>query len=303
MTEGQPHSPPPAAPPQGGPSAPPWYRTRFAYGLGAVLAVLLVIGALTSPSEEAAVAPVEEPEIELAAEPEAAADPEPVAEPEPAVMVEVPDFRGAYVAALEAAEEAGLEILPVDEVGERQSIFNRENWEVETQSVEPDQQVEAGTEIEVTVYRPLDREREQRQAELEEERQQRQTEREEERRQAQAQRDQARRQQETESRERSAELIALVEQHYTWFAEDKVSMDEDYQLWLAQHAVEQVEGFRMVGPFFLVESGLHKDNPDSAGIAESLCNVASAALYEQGVERVEVEATNGNVIARCRPID
>jgi hypothetical protein len=93
-----------------------------------------------------------------------------------------------------------------------------------------------------------------------------------------------------------------VEQHYDWFTEDKVSMDEAYQLWLAQNAAEQVEGFRMVGPFFLVESGLHKDSPDSASIAESLCGVASAALYEQGVQGVEVEATNGNVIAKCTPL-
>jgi hypothetical protein len=103
-------------------------------------------------------------------------------------------------------------------------------------------------------------------------------------------------------RERSAELIVLVEQHYDKFTEDRVSMDKDYQLWLGQNAAEQVEGLRMVGPFFLVESGLHRDSPDSASIAESLCGVASAALYKQGLQRVEVEATNGNVIAKCSPL-
>jgi hypothetical protein len=296
----QPPAPPPPAPPRGEPTTTtPWYRTRFAYGLGAVVAVLLVVGALTSPAEEPAAAPAEETEPEPDPEPERETEPE--TEPEPA-MVAAPDFQGPYVSAVEAAEQAGLDLLPVDEAGERQSIFNRDNWEVLAQSVAPGEQVEPGTEIEVTVYRPLDQVRQQRQAEREEERRQAQGEREEERRQAQAQGDQERRQQEAEDRDRSAELIALVEQHYDWFTEDKISMDEDYQLWMVQNAAEQVEGFRMIGPFFLVESGLHRDNPDSASIAESLCGVASAALYEQGVQRVEVEASNGNVIAKCTPL-
>jgi multidrug efflux pump subunit AcrA (membrane-fusion protein) len=219
---GQPPSPPPAPPPPatplGGPSAIPWYRTRFAYGLGAVLAVLLVVGALTSPAEEPAAAPVEEPEPEPTPEPEPA--PEPTPEPEPAIMVAVPDFQGAYVAALEAAEEADLALRPVDEAGEYQAIFNRENWEIEAQSVDPGQQVESGTEIEVTVFRPLDQEREQQQAEREEERQQRQAEREEEGRQAQAKRDEQRQQREAEQRERDRfDYDALIEEQWSSVAQ------------------------------------------------------------------------------------
>jgi hypothetical protein len=127
----QPPAPPAPALPQGEPTiTTPWYRTRFGFGLGAVVAVLWVVGVLIlrSPAEEPAAAPAEVPE------PEPAPEPEP--EPEPA-MVAVPDFQGPYVAAVEAAQEAGPDLLPIDEAGERQSIFNRENWEVDAQTVAP----------------------------------------------------------------------------------------------------------------------------------------------------------------------
>ena len=130
--------------------------------------------------------------------------------------VAVPDFQGPWVAALEAADEADLDLKPLHEGGMRQPIIDQDAWEVEAQSVAPGEQVEPGTEVEVDVIRTADRER---QARLESEREEREAarlereaEREEwraareaEREQRDAEREDARQQEEAESEERQAE--------------------------------------------------------------------------------------------------
>jgi hypothetical protein len=183
----------------------PWYRRWWGLAL-IVFGVIVVIGALTDQADNST-------DVEsVAAEPEP--EPEPTEEaPEPeAAAVAVPDFRGSYVSALEAADEADLELRTVDEQGNYQAIFSRDNWEVEAQSVEPDVNVDPGTEVEVTVYRPIDREREeerqQRDTEREQERQQRDTEREQERQQRDTEREQERQQREAERRDWNAEYQA-----------------------------------------------------------------------------------------------
>jgi hypothetical protein len=82
--------PPPPAPPRGEPTtATPWYRTRFAYGLGAVVAVLLVVGALTSPAEEPGAAPVDETDPETTTEEAVQTETDDVAETEEAATEEL----------------------------------------------------------------------------------------------------------------------------------------------------------------------------------------------------------------------
>jgi hypothetical protein len=100
-------------------------------------------------------------------------------EPQPEAAVVLPDFRGSWVAALEAAEEAHVELNPTGENGSRQPIIDRNAWEVEAQSIEPGEQVLPGTEVEVSVIRTRDREREEAAAARAEEREQWAAEREE----------------------------------------------------------------------------------------------------------------------------
>jgi hypothetical protein len=100
-------------------------------------------------------------------------------EPQPETAVVLPDFRGSWVAALEAAEEADVELSPTDESRSRQPIIDRNAWEVEAQSIEPGEQVLPGTEVEVSVIRTRDREREEAAAARAEEREQWAAEREE----------------------------------------------------------------------------------------------------------------------------
>ena len=101
----------------------------------------------------------------------------------------------------------------------------------------------------------------------------------------------------TEAGER--ELIALVEQGFEWFTEERVPFDEDAELWQIQGSVESITGFRVLGPYFLVGTGLHRDNPDSEWVAQGLCGVTASSLYRTDIRRVEVEASNGNRLARC----
>lgn len=99
--------------------------------------------------------------------------------------------------------------------------------------------------------------------------------------------------------EQDEELIELVEQAFAWFTEERVSIDDDLELWMVQGSVDSITGYRPLGTFFIVETGLHRDNPDTERIAQGLCGVTSSALHGTGVSRVEVEASNGNRIARC----
>jgi hypothetical protein len=94
-------------------------------------------------------------------------------------------------------------------------------------------------------------------------------------------------------------LIALVEQGFEWFTEERVPFEEDAELWQDQGSVESITGFRVLGSDFLVETGLHRDNPDSEWVAQGLCGVTASSLYRTDIRRVEVEASNGNRLARC----
>lgn len=141
--------------------------------------------------------------------------------------VAVPDFQGPWVAALEAADEADLDLKPLHEGGMRQPIIDQDAWEVEAQSVAPGEQVEPGTEVEVDVIRTADRER---QARLESEREEREAarlereaEREEwraareaEREQRDAEREDERQQREAAGRERGRfDYDALVAEQWS----------------------------------------------------------------------------------------
>jgi hypothetical protein len=95
------------------------------------------------------------------------------------------------------------------------------------------------------------------------------------------------------------ELIALVEQGFEWFTEEPVPFDEDAELWQIQGSVDSITGFRVLGSDFLVATGLHRDNPDSEWVAQGLCGVTASSLHGTNIRRVEVEASNGNRLARC----
>ena len=95
------------------------------------------------------------------------------------------------------------------------------------------------------------------------------------------------------------ELVALVEQGFEWFTEERVPFDEDAELWQIQGSVDSITGFRVLGSDFLVETGLHRDNPDSEWVAQGLCGVTASSLHGTDIRRVEVEASNGNRLARC----
>ena len=256
---------PPPPPPQAPPSKP-WFKRWWAITLMA----LFVLGFLGSlGSDDAPPAPE--------------ASPEPEAEPE---LVEVPDLTGPYPEARELAEAVGVELRPLNDDGEYQAIFSPENWMVEDQSLDAGARVEAGTEVEVGVYRPSDRERERERATRAEER---------------AQRDRERAQRDRERDAAEAEQIALVEQGYEWFGDEdgRVDIDVDYEVWRAQGAVSSIEGYRVIGNTFIVEVGLHPDNPETEGTARSLCGVASSSLYGTDARRVDVVALNGARLARC----
>lgn len=96
-----------------------------------------------------------------------------------------------------------------------------------------------------------------------------------------------------------SELFALVEQGFAWFTEERVPFDEDPNLWQIQGSVDSITGFRVVGSNFLVATGLHRDSPDSEWVAEGLCGVTASSLYGTAIQRVEVDASNRNRLARC----
>lgn len=161
--------PPPPPPPER--QKKRWHQKTWVRVVGALVVLSIIFG--RGGDEE----PPPEPDDEVVAQEEGD---EP--EPEEAINeVEVPDLTGPYADALDLADEADIELRSVDEVGDYQSIWDRNNWEVESQSVDAGERVEPGTEITVTVYRPSDREREQERAERAEAEAQEQAQREAER--------------------------------------------------------------------------------------------------------------------------
>lgn len=91
-----------------------------------------------------------------------------------------------------------------------------------------------------------------------------------------------------------------------FYGEDPISLAEDLEMGMAQRSVRNITGYDWSGGYGFVRTDLHPDNPDTAGIAESLCNVATTGLF--GTELldeviwVEVTGQHDRRLATCKPI-
>lgn len=151
MTGQLPPPPPGTQPP--GTTAPKkaWWKRWWGVTL-IVIAVFAALGALLDDDEPAdeRVA-VEEPDEE----PEPVEEPEPEPEPEPE-LASVPDLVGMTLdQARDLAEEAGVELDEVDANRDR-TIWNAENWTVETQSPDAGTEADPGSPVTVEVANEVD---------------------------------------------------------------------------------------------------------------------------------------------------
>lgn len=204
--------------------------------------------------------------------------------------VEAPDLVGLTLE--EARDQAGdFELEEIDASGQDRSVWSTSNWTVAEQDPEAGTPVERRSTVTVQLVNvrdgPVDEG-----DEADEESVEDQTDD-----PADASEDDAGSPSSAQADER--ELIAQAEQGFEWFTEERVSYEEDPRLWQIQGSVESITGFRVTGSNFLVETGLHPDNPDTEWVAEGLCGVTSSSLHGTEIRRVEVEASNGNRVARC----
>lgn len=201
----------------------------------------------------------------------------------------------------EARDHAGnFELEEVDSSGQNRGVWSPSNWTVAEQDPQAGTPVARRSTVTVQLVNVRDErsdERSDEPAEAAEEAADEPVDEDPAEDPAEASEDDAAAAPATEAEER--ELIALVEQGFEWFTEERVPFGEDAELWQIQGSVESITGFRVLGPHFLVETGLHPDNPDSEWVAQGLCGVTSSSLHGTDIQRVEVEASNGNRLARC----